>query len=1236
MKSAFEKKFLPTVIVAFLIALVACAPASARKTRLVVETFGSAAQPTFTNSNALAVDPTSGDLLVVDTRNGFFKGTINRYHADGTPSPFSALGTNEIDAKGGGQCPTVPADCDQTPQNGFPFLGGFPGDQQVVIDDSGTVTDGNIYVTYSDVSGSTPGFADRIAIFAADGHYLGQLTEADGTPLKDVCGVAVGPGGNLYLAESREAVEVEIEGKPAFENPEGRIHKFDPSANPPIGADHVATFSTPDVVCGLATGAGSLFAAPGGNGERDQKGVLKLDASSGSIKGVVTEAERRMVSVDPVSGHVFVGGSNADTVEFDAAGSVPLATIGESTGIAGNGAIDRVYVSSGSEGPKPIRVRGPIVTVPEATTEGHEIEGDTSVRIEGTVNPDGQALTECTFEYGPTTAYGQTTPCEAPSAAEVGSGSGSVAVHADLAGLSGETLYHYRLVARNANAALYPLDSTGTARGSDQTFQTPGKPAIKGLWAADVTTTDALLKATVNPENSPTTYRFEWGADSSYGNSSAEFDLGTDATDRTVGFPLGELQPATTYHWRLVAENGLGVTEGPDRTFRTFAVPAPSETDCENASFRTGLAVFLPDCRAYEMVSPVDKDGGDIRVLGNSAGEPAVLEQGSLSGDGLAYGSVRAFGDAVSAPWTSQYIAERIAGSEWRSHAISSPQGTPIGVVGEGDTEFQAFSGDLCQAWLTPFRRDMPLAEGALSGYQNLYLRRDRICGAETYQPLAPIVAPPGLDADDFFANLEGVSSDGSRVIFTTNGKLAVAGTVGVTQLYESVEGAAPNFVCVLPDGKTHKGNCAAGSLAQGGAGDRIAALDAISSDGERIFWSGGGKLYVRVAAAQTLALSKAAEEAEGTSISQYWGMTEDGSEAIFTTGNSSSGEAALYGFTLEGEVTAKIADGVYGVMGVSDDADRIYFVSNEVLAPGATAGKLNLYLYEAGGSTAFIATVATTDLAGFGVTTQANRATTARVSPDAAYAAFSSAAPLTGYDNAEGDGTSCSGGLCRQVYRYDAAAGELLCVSCNPSGARPTGASSIPSYQTPMYAARVLSTDGSRLFFESADSLTPRDTNGRIDVYQWERLGTGSCEEGDSAFSAAAEGCIELISTGQSPQDSRFVEASPSGRDVFIAIGSSLLPQDPGGFDIYDARAGGGLPIPTGPPPACEGEACQPALEAPSDPTPASSSFQGAGNVTEAPKARRCPSGKRKVRRKGKVRCVPRKRASHGRRAVR
>jgi hypothetical protein len=144
---------------------------------------------------------------------------------------------------------------------------------------------------------------------------------------------------------------------------------------------------------------------------------------------------------------------------------------------------------------------------------------------------------------------------------------------------------------------------------------------------------------------------------------------------------------------------------------------------------------------------------------------------------------------------------------------------------------------------------------------------------------------------------------------------------------------------------------------------------------------------------------------------------------------------------------------------------------------------------------------------------------------------------------------------------------------------------------QDSLYTPHALSDSGSRLFFNSFDALVPRDNNAQQDVYEWEAPNSGGC--------AKVNGCINLISSGESPQKSEFVDADPAGDSVFFETTSSLLPQDPGLIDIYVARVEGGFPQPA-PPASCEGEACQAPPAPPADITPASSVFDGAGNAVQ------------------------------------
>jgi hypothetical protein len=817
-------------------------------------------------------------------------------------------------------------------------------------------------------------------------------------------------------------------------------------------------------------------------------------------------------------------------------------------------------------------------------------------------------------------------------------------------------------------------------------------PTIADQFATSVDPNGATVRAKINPHFWPdTTYYVQYGTGECSKDECTQSQPaapGSLLSEKTVNFPfdtagvfLSGLQPATTYHYRFVAVSGGGgpvrgvggtpSTDGSEGTFTTFRLPSKPNADCPNQVFRGGASAILPDCRAYEMVSPLDKNNGDIvtSIVDPVPGSHPTLNQSSLDGEKLTYGTYRSFGDSQSAPFTSAYIASRSA-QGWSSSGISPPRGANLiepGLI--TDTQFKAFSPDLCSGWVFQ-ESDALLASGAVKGYANLYQRQN--CGAEagTYRTLTT-AKPPNIEVKGYRPELQGVSADGSHAIFRVRDSLTGNPYLGPEEvlLYEAFGAGKLRLVCVLPDGTPLSTGCSAGTASTtADNGRRYSVSNAISDDGSRIFWAdtdegqvvGGtsrNKLYVRINGKQTVAVSAQAEALSGHEGARYWTAAADGSKAIFSVGQKEggsddlyNGEADLYEFELGSETTTLISHGLFGIMGASEDAQRIYLVSKEALDDGATAGKPNLYLYEAGGGFTFIATLSSDDAldslsVAFSPISSEPSKHTAQVSADGLHAVFMSTASLTGFDNTDLN----SGRPDAEVYRYDAASGALDCVSCNPTGARPTGrvlggigdvkhwaAARIPTTQTQLYPVpRVLSADGGRVFFQSFEALVAADTNGVQDVYQWEALGKGDCSEASETFSQTAGGCVSLISSGESSSPSTIVEASESGSDVFFATAESLLGQDPGLIDIYDARVGGGLPPPPSPPPACEGEACQGPLVPPDDPTPASSAFEGAGNVVNKPPRARCT--KNKVARKG--RCVAKKRkhrAKHERRAGR
>jgi len=742
---------------------------------------------------------------------------------------------------------------------------------------------------------------------------------------------------------------------------------------------------------------------------------------------------------------------------------------------------------------------------------------------------------------------------------------------------------------------------------------------------------------------------------------------------KTKAVFLGGLEPGTAYHYRFVAVNSAGLVrgvggevgaDGAEASFTTFPAPGEAKEDCPNQGFRGGPSAKLTDCRAYELVSPARRTPeGDIATGLSANGFPAELDQSAADGETLAYSSRLAFGDALGAPFISEYIATRQAGEGWSSHAISPPRESNAingDAIVKFDIEEKAFTADLCSGWLV-HNADPPLSEGAIEGFPNLYRRDNCEAGADTYEA-ATSVEPASTEAQGYEPEVQGFSSDGSRTVFKANGKLtAEAPDLGNnpspgfgSQLYEQSEGTL-RFLCVLPDGTPLKAPCSAGSREALNVEGRVNSVkNAVSGDGRRVYWSessGEEHLYLRENAdqAQSAIVAKKCTEAEkacsyavSSKAAQFWTAATDGSLALYTEGEK------LREFDAASKKSKTIApEGVEGVAAASEDLSTFYFVSTKQIGGKGQEGKPNLYR-DAEGAVSLVATLSKVDSEPqelLPLSPAAVRPTGrgSRITADGQHLAFVSTASLSGYDNHDAQ----TGEADAEVYLYDAGSAGPVCISCNPSGARPAGrslssnpgssgglrgiAAMLAGALTQLYAPQAITEDGNRVFFNSFDALVSRDTNGKEDVYEWERAESEeACEElGAELFVESSGGCLSLISSGESAQDSTFVDASieNGGRDVFFKTGSSLIGEDPGLIDIYDAREGGGLPEAPPTPPICEGEACQGTPEAPNDATPASSSFEGAGNVREEA-TQPSPCAKGKVRRKG--RCVAKKHHNH------
>jgi hypothetical protein len=1034
--------------------------------------------------------------------------------------------------------------------------------------------------------------------------------------------VAVGPGGILYVNDGE------------------RVQKFSPSgaslgqvALPGAAPDRLAVNS-----------AGDIYAVVESEVRKYSPSGTQLDSIPlSNVNALAVDAAADLYTSDLSSGNFGIS-------RFDSAGALELVFYSLTGKPAGALAAypapggDVFTLEEGEVRLLSFPAPGPVVYPLPASVFAAPI-GNVKATVHSEINPEGKATT-FHYQYVDQAAFeaeGWTGPAveESAESAPIGADFTLHSATAQLTGLTPETVYHFRVVASNA-------DAPAGIVGPEGTFETEPPLAFGSLWSTKVKSDSVVLHGQVNPLGIAATGYFEYVDDAAFqvsgfdtasrtpAGSSLDFGKAEELVERSAS--ASALAPGTTYHYRLVASDHckpaepavVCTFEGPPATFRTFAAEAPPSNCPANAAFRLGPGAFLSDCRGYEMVSPVDKNGVNVEVVFNVSGYPAGLDQSALDGGKLTYSAYRSFGQPQGAPYTSQYIAERGAAG-WSSEAIAPPREGPTLFTTDGlDYQFKAFTDDLCLGW--PLQDTaLPLAAGAVPDYPNLYRRDNCQPGAGSYDAITTVAPEGELEPRLFFPELQGFSADGGRAFFSVPAKLTAEAVEGVDQVYEA-SGGSLRPVCVLPDETVSASGCSLGTGSGFGVERNATLAGAVSRDGTVAYWSssptGEAKLYVRVGGQETFLVSGLA--------AQFWTAAGDGSTAIYTAGDK------LFEFSLASKGSTLIAEGVRGVAGASADASVVYFASTKALDAGATAGQLNLYRHAAG-SIRFVGTLAAADALSGKPSPIAARPLlhTARVTPDGSRLVLMSKARLTGYDNSD----AVSGEPDAEVFLYDSSGdGKLLCVSCNPGGGRPSGsewgisavtagwaAAWIPAAENQLYAPRIVADDGSRVFFNSFDALVSRDSNSRQDVYEWEAPGTGDCATGGPGFVAAAGGCVALVSSGQSSQDSGVVDSSTTGADVFFKTASSLVSQDPGLVDIYDARVGGGFPPPPAAPLACEGEACQQPGPEPGHPTPSSAAFVGPGNVVPRPKSR-CSKGRHKLRKHGKTRCV--KNGKHGKRA--
>jgi NHL repeat len=452
--------------VTVLLAMLAVATPALAETHPPLGPLGGSATPDmFANPNGIAVNQSSGDVYVADLGSSAVPQSVSRFDANGNPVAFECT-----------TCAYVKGNqLTGTPTESFAFPSAERGNPAAVAVDSSTSPSdpsaGDIYVLDAG--------HNAIDKFNAKGEALAPITGFSNAPL----GVGVDANGDV-----RVAIENHDSGF--------TTEVFDDSlANGVLASlgSHDRDDFLPAHAYGFATGSSpgsdyQLLALPCGC-------LVKLGPDGEKLGRVDSGAEAVAAAVDPVSGHLLVEDqpllgqasvSEWDTGEMnggEVSGSRPnsgtfVSRFGSlmggpgQGGIAVNGASGDVYVSSPADGRVYVfgRTAAPLVlaSAPASVTQ-------TTATVQGTVDPGGVPLTSCEFLYGaggtldtslPVVHPAGSAPCAGEHGEPVAGDTGRVAVHADVSGLAPGTLYHFRLVAGNANGAslsggLFPTVTAG-------------------------------------------------------------------------------------------------------------------------------------------------------------------------------------------------------------------------------------------------------------------------------------------------------------------------------------------------------------------------------------------------------------------------------------------------------------------------------------------------------------------------------------------------------------------------------------------------------------------------------------------------------------------------------------------------------------------------------------------------------------------------------------------------------
>ncbi|HET9591312.1 MAG TPA: hypothetical protein VFP17_00200, partial [Solirubrobacterales bacterium] len=733
------------------------------------------------------------------------------------------------------------------------------------------------------------------------------------------------PGVKRYTSDGNTPPTYTVD--PSFNAPPGQQIAVDPTTHDLLVADAgaeairrydtsgtlVATISTPgEHPTLLAVAAdGTLFFTSGSD-------ILHRSGAGLPLDEIQNVGQLRAMAIDPTSGNLVLNVGvvfpPAGVPDFLLAVYSPTGSLlsrnlstgipGDTNGLAIDGSSGRLYAVGVTEffGGHLVHTLVPAVqpgaeppTFSNVTSTGLHLETEVDPGEEGGGIPAGSAVG---FEYRPA-GSGEawlSTPSQEVNAPG--------AYGADVSGLEPNLAYEVRAVASNSLASFTTV--------ATKTVTSAVKPAVETISATDVAETQAVLNGKINPFGLPTTYYFEYGTTTAYGSRipvGIEAVAGAGHGFKAFGRTIFGLSPGTTYHYRLVATNSVGTTEGTDRTLTTAAAGGVLH-------------------RAYEQVTPAFKNGANVyRRIGFQA---------SIDGNAFAY-VIQV--NSESAPVFARSISVR-GSTDWSGRTDVDPPAGMGGVV--RDHETLAISDDFTHALVVS---DQALAPGATKGAANLYVEN---IGNRTYRFVG------SSNAVGAFSLLTGIQTSGlvqagspdfSSVVFGSPVSLLTGAPKNA--VYRWSEAGGLEVESVLPNG----------DWSQAIRANYAAVYQPVSADGSRIYYTAirGAEegVFLRENGGPPKGIAVSTEP--GTPPPVLLGVSKDGRYAFLFSQQKLTSDAPdrepgverLYRYDASDDsleylgvngpphmsVRDENGDGtkmLYGSFGIGDSGDTIYFSGDD------------------------------------------------------------------------------------------------------------------------------------------------------------------------------------------------------------------------------------------------------------------------------------------------------------------